>query len=174
MLYTALADRTDLNEAKASLQEVAADSQKRSIILRNVSQRLEEDKLKLESNQPAKEVQDIFSITDLLYRGIIAKDQFDSDMMLSFVEKLDVLEKALAEKYVGLQLNAKDLRQKATTTLLRVNLEHLESLLTTLLTETENHRNLLGKIKETVPAETVKAEESDMQVDFVSSSELTT
>jgi rubrerythrin len=173
VLYTALADRTDLDGAKASLHEVAADSQKRSMILRNVSQRLEEDNLKLESNKSAKEVQEVFAITDLLYQRIIAKDRFNLDMLLSFVDKLDVLEKTLSEKYLGLQLNAKDLRQKAKSTLSRVNLEHIENLLTDLLAEGEIHRNLLEKIKETVTTEMGATEGSDVRVDFAASSEVT-
>ncbi len=170
VLYTALADRTPLPSAKALLLEVASDSQNRSTILRSTSQRLQENKLTLKSNP---NVEEVFTVTYNIYKSLIAKDQITPEAFLAFVEKLDVLEKTLAEKYAFLQLHAFRYRQKTPTKLLRVSLEQLESLLTQMLAEGENHRKLLGSIKEQITQKMGESAKSALQVDFVAASGLT-
>jgi hypothetical protein len=143
VLYTALADRVTLPTAKSVLLEVAADSQKHSLLLRSTGEKLAKSKSKPGGSEKISEV---FNVTYAIYRDIIAQEQVNPEELLAIAEKLLLLEQILGEKYAFVWSKTQKLTEKQLNPLQKVSLDNLGSLFVRLIHEGQHHGELLGAI----------------------------
>lgn len=148
VLYTAIADRVELEPAKTIFLSIANDTQKHSALLKDICEAVARPKRKTKSN--AKKLDEVFDVSYTIYREIIKKEKITVEELPALVEKLAFLENVLGAKYVFALSKTSKVHPKRTSKQQGLNFDNFPEFFTQIIRGKENHRQLLGTVIELI------------------------
>ncbi len=146
VLYTAIADRVELESAKTIFLSIANDTQKHSALLKDICEVMVRPKKKTKST--AKKLDEVFDVSYTIYKEIIKKEEVTVEELPALVEKLAFLENVLGAKYVFALSKTSKVHPKRTSQRQGLNLDNFPEFFTQIIRGKENHRQLLGTVIE--------------------------
>ena len=170
VLYTALADKVNMPQVKSVLLGAANDSQKHSMQLKGAVENLARTKAKPRGDG---KLDGVFNVTYSIYKEIIDEEEITQEDLLALAEKLAVLEKILAEKYVFVQSKTSQFPEKESDPFRGEDLDYLGSMFARIIDDGEQHQKLLGDVKEFVEQKAKKSADSIELASCVASASLT-
>jgi hypothetical protein len=139
VLYTAIADRINLPSAKSVLLSIASDHNQHSGILKAASEGFRTPRT---SQASEKEFAGVFGIAYDIYKETIKKEEISADELTAIVDRLSILENALADKYIDVQSMTFDAALNE-----QPDLKNLDHAIARMIGDSVHHLELLATVK---------------------------
>jgi len=146
LLYKNISDKVEIPLIKTLLKEIEMDSQKHSLLLKEVSESIAKPK---GNQKKCSKGSETLQTTERLLKEVAGMERISSEDLIRLSEILETLESAMSEEYYMLvQVKTVQMMMTEINQMYNINLYNVRDIFMNIINDEDRHREILETIKQ--------------------------